>query len=837
MRAVLLLAFHNPKGREMVSSERHLFFPRPDSAPPDPGIAFPIPLPMRLFCLLLLPLYRGAQQRTTLVGRLEYPDVRLNDVWGYAAPDGTEYALVGTRGGTSIVSLADPAQPEELFYIEGQNSTWRDLKTWNQTAYVTTDGNVTEGVLVVDLSQLPDAAPHFRWTPEVTTPDGTTDTLFSFHNLYIDELGRMYLSGGNVLDGGVVVADVTGSGPPVVVGFGPPVYGHDVYARDGLLYVSEIIEGHFSIYDVSDPANFELLGSRRTPFEFTHNAWLSDDGRTLFTTDERPDAPVASYDVSDPQDIRYLDEIRADTFYGRVLIPHNVHILNDYVVTSNYLAGLTVFDGAEPDNLVQTAQYLTPAPDNELNGGFHGAWGAYPFLPSGLVLVSDIERGLFVVAVDYRRAARFRGTVVSAATGAPVVDATLTYPRETLRSDLSGAFAGGLADAQTIELRVAKPGFEPRTVSVDLTAGETESLTIELTPLPKISIGGRVTERRTGVPLADTRLRLVAPGLNYQTTTDADGQYAFEEVFINEYTVAVGRWGHLPVTDTIFADAGERFDFTLRAGFADDFNQDLGFTVESMLGAQGTWERGTPATTTLFGNPANPFGDTDNDGIVSAYVTGLAGGSPTDNDLDLGETTLLSPMMDLSNTARAELRYSYWWLNDNPRDGADSLQIFLENGTQTLLLNSVSRTTARTWRDTVHVIDESAFEFNATVRLRVVATDTNVPNTIEAGFDRFRLTPLLRRGAVQLEAPDLLATVFPNPFASRATVRYRIDRPGTYRYSIVDALGRERARGALDPRGSTFDLPDLGSSGTFYLLFFRDDERIGTISLVATGRR
>lgn len=38
--------------------------------------------------------------------------------------------------------------------------------------------------------------------------------------------------------------------------------------------------------------------------------------------------------------------------------------------------------------------YLTPAADT---AGTDGTWGVYPFLPSGNILVSDIENGLFVL--------------------------------------------------------------------------------------------------------------------------------------------------------------------------------------------------------------------------------------------------------------------------------------------------------------------------------------------------------------------------------------------------------------------------------------------------------
>ena len=63
--------------------------------------------------LLCLAVFLGfttlAQQRLnmTLLSNLDYEN-RLSDVWGYVAPDGTEYALVTLDNGISIVDVTDP---------------------------------------------------------------------------------------------------------------------------------------------------------------------------------------------------------------------------------------------------------------------------------------------------------------------------------------------------------------------------------------------------------------------------------------------------------------------------------------------------------------------------------------------------------------------------------------------------------------------------------------------------------------------------------------------------------------------------------------------------------
>ena len=64
--------------------------------------------------------------RMSKIGQVTY-DTTLNDVWGYVDSTGREYALVGTGSGPSIVDLADPSQPQKLFFYPKPYSLWRDL--------------------------------------------------------------------------------------------------------------------------------------------------------------------------------------------------------------------------------------------------------------------------------------------------------------------------------------------------------------------------------------------------------------------------------------------------------------------------------------------------------------------------------------------------------------------------------------------------------------------------------------------------------------------------------------------------------------------------------------
>ena len=64
---------------------------------------------------------------------------------------------------------------------------------------------------------------------------------------------------------------------------------------------------------------------------------------------------------------------------------------------SNYRRGLTVFDITDPNQPNEIGFFDTYPSPAENSATFAGAWGTYPFLPSGNILITDSSYGLFVV--------------------------------------------------------------------------------------------------------------------------------------------------------------------------------------------------------------------------------------------------------------------------------------------------------------------------------------------------------------------------------------------------------------------------------------------------------
>ena len=519
------------------------------------------------------------------VSSLEY-DNNLNDIWGYTAPNGIEYALVGLVNGTSIVSLEDPANPVEVSFLPGPNSTWRDIKTYDQFAYVTNE--TSNGLLVIDLTDPNNA------TGVDFTDLGTGGTFSSAHNLYIDEFGFLYLAGADINSGGAVILDVaTDPANPAFVSFGAAVYAHDFFARDNILYASQINGGELVLYDVSDKNNISELGSTATPFTFTHNAWPTDDGSVVFTTDEVANAPVASYDITDPNDIQLLDEFVPIATLGVGVAPHNVHVWNDFIIISYYTDGCIIVDGSNPTNLIEIANF-----DTFFQGvnGFQGAWGAYPFLPSGLVLVSDVVNGLFVLEPNYVRAAWLEGTVTSLNTG-QVLDgvnvAIAAGQANNANSNAFGEYGTGLATAGTFDVTFTKEGFFPLTTTATLVNGEITILDVQLDSPPPATITGQVINAETGAPIPNAIVNIDGEIIDFSGVSDANGNFTIIG-HDDDYIVLTAAWGFLHASQNeVIENGAGNILIELSPGFQDDFFADLGWEVQGIVGT-GAWERGDP---------------------------------------------------------------------------------------------------------------------------------------------------------------------------------------------------------------------------------------------------
>lgn len=401
---------------------------------------------------------------------------KLNDIWGYTDEHGNEYALVGLTTGFSVVALDKEDTLVEVTRIPGPTSTWRDIKTYGDYAFITHDNiydGVSQALLVVDLSDIENGnAPYYSFDDN--------GTFTRAHNIYIDENGIAYLTGADFGFGGAYMIDVTNPDSLFTVGVFNETYLHDCVTRGDTMWGGAINSGSLMVVDVSDKMSPEVLGFEYTPTLFTHNCWFSDDGNYVFTTDEKPDAYIASYDVSDVGNIKFLDKIQS--YYSKETIPHNTHFLNNYLITSYYRDGVQITDVHYPDNMIDVGHYDT-SPQFE-GSGFNGAWGAYPYLPSGRILITDMENGLYVFKPKYERACYLHITVVDDETGLDLLGAKINVFNETDSIDISGIIKTGTPTPGEHSIIASKEEYLTQSVNVNLENGILTEVEIRLKTIP-----------------------------------------------------------------------------------------------------------------------------------------------------------------------------------------------------------------------------------------------------------------------------------------------------------------------------------------------------------------
>jgi choice-of-anchor B domain-containing protein len=750
---------------------------------------------------LLLALASGALAQTALNvsfrGNLPYgPD--LSDVWGWTNPaDGKEYALVGLTNGFSIVDVSNPTAPTEVQFVSGVSTIWRDVKTWGNYAYVTNEGG--GGLLVVDLSGLPGSITTSSWTGGIG--------FSTAHNIFMDENGIAYLCGSNGSLGTVFIDCAANPANPPVVGSYTARYVHDLYVRGDTMWTAEINNGIFSVVDVSNKAAPVVLASQATSSNFSHNCWLSDDGATLYTTDEVSGANVDAYDVSDLSDIQQLDLFRPGTGPGS--IPHNTYVRGNFLLTAWYRDGLRITDATQPGNLIEVGFYDTsPFSGN----GFNGAWGAYPYLPSGNVLVSDIEEGLFVLTPSYAGAAFVEGQVTDASSGAPLFNASVTLAGQTATTNLFGQYATGVAASGAYTLTVARSGYVTQNVPVTLTAGSTATANVALVPSTAFTQTGTITASATGTGIAGASIRLESLTGTYTATTNASGGFTIAGLPGDVYDVYVGRWGFLGQVLTGQTLAGAPLNLALDAGYADEFNLDLGWT-SSGSASTGQWTTGVPIGTDFSGVAMNPGADAASDAGNRCAMTGNGGGAAGTDDVDGGTAIWTSPLFDLSAYADPSVAYARWWANDGGSGAPnDSLVIELDNGSATAVLEVVTDGDP----------DESAWAsrsfrvadfLSPTATMRLVVRTADRPATghlVEAGLDAFAVTdggtpacdPPTNPTAINLTTTSVRVTWDGVPGATGYQVQGR--KLGTGAFRALQTLNTFRDINILQP-GTTYE--------------------------------
>lgn len=381
--------------------------------------------------------------------------VTLNDIWGWTDPQTQkEYALVGLSNGISFVDISVPENPIVVGVLPEsslshkfkalplaeypacnlglgassvaksitQGSAWRDHKVFNNHLYIVSDAQ-PHGMQVFDLTKLR----AFSDSALVFSHDFLYDKIGSAHNIAInEETGFAYLVGSTQAElcggrdsTGLHMVDLNDPKNPVFAGCymdtSPgfyrvaPGYIHDtqcvIYNGPDREHAGKEIcfnsaEGNVVIADVSDKSNPVTIGyQRHAQMQYSHQGWLTDDHAWFLMNDELDERNLGRNTKTYIWDVRNLENPEFVGYYEHTTnsIDHNLYIKQNFAFLANYTSGLRVLDITKVASAeIKLVAFFDTQPLSDI-ANFSGLWSNYPYFDSGMVIVSDIEDGLFVL--------------------------------------------------------------------------------------------------------------------------------------------------------------------------------------------------------------------------------------------------------------------------------------------------------------------------------------------------------------------------------------------------------------------------------------------------------
>ena len=467
--------------------------------------------------------------------------------WSYIHGDGREYAILGTTNGTAIYNVTNPYAIYRVALIPGPESPWREMKSYRNWIYIVTEGFGTgTGLQIVRMTN-PEA-------PVLATT--YTASFVTAHTIAIDTTRALLICNGTRSNSGQAtgmrILTIQNPEAPFPVGWWPggalPVssndYVHDSVPVGNRLYAASIYPGIQRVLDFTNPAGVTEINSWTYPGGFTHNCWPDVSGNWLYVTDEVDGEPLKIFDISNVMNPVLVNAITSNPH----AIVHNAHVKGGELYLSNYTEGIRLLDLEDPAHPAEFGWADSyPGP----SGGFSGVWEVCPFFPSGTVIASDMQTGLYVYR-PVRDYGIVRARVVDgAALPVPGIEVFSAPQSDSLTTPADGIvqFAPGPGPA-TVTAR--QFGYYDASANVDVTIGSRDTVTLTLLPRPARGYAGRVRHAVGGTPLMDADVTLVYTPLAQRT--DVSGDFAFVSVPQDVYQVEARCPGHRPLSTLVHLD-------------------------------------------------------------------------------------------------------------------------------------------------------------------------------------------------------------------------------------------------------------------------------------------
>jgi len=329
---------------------------------------------------------------STIIGSASY-DNAYNECWGFKV-NNTEIAVIGSTEGTHFFDVTDPQNSTQVAFVAGAYTgsgvVHRDYHDYQGYLYIVCDeGWSTSTLQIVDISNLPNSVNIVY----------DSDSLFNTsHNIFIDTAtSKLYACASNsAMD--IYSLDIP-TLPNLIYSYTDVGHVHDAYVRNDTAYLNcgndgfRIVDFHYLDLP-GGMAPTELASFTSYPDAgYNHSGWLSDDGTIYAMQDENHGYDVKIINVSDFNNITVLSTLNSGQ--NAQSMAHNGIIKGNLLYLAYYHDGLRVFDISNPSNPIQVCNYDTYSPSSY--NSYKGAWGVYPYLPSGNIIVSDMQSGLYVL--------------------------------------------------------------------------------------------------------------------------------------------------------------------------------------------------------------------------------------------------------------------------------------------------------------------------------------------------------------------------------------------------------------------------------------------------------
>jgi choice-of-anchor B domain-containing protein len=372
-----------------------------------------------------------------------------NDVWGYAS-GGREYAFIGANAGVFAFDITIATSPVQVALMTSAcvSTVWRDFETYSHYLYVVSDNCLGSTLQIWDLAGLPGSV----------TKVYDNNTFFSTcHDIAIcQSSGRLYAAGTNTKNTGVVILDLATNpvAPTQLAAFNLGAYCHDFYVYNDTLFAFMGASGlrAFDFHNVATPGLFGALNVYPES-GYAHSGWGAHNNDYLYWADETNDKGIHWANISNPSLYScggtFRSALMAPTHTNSV--PHNPMVAGNLLFVSYYHDGLQIWDISAPTAPVRVGYFDTYASADY--AGLVGAWGVYPFLPSGNILVSDTQNGLFVLQYN----SIFPVTLADFSVSMLQDKVRLTWATET-ESNNSGFVVERSSDGDNFEALETVPG-------------------------------------------------------------------------------------------------------------------------------------------------------------------------------------------------------------------------------------------------------------------------------------------------------------------------------------------------------------------------------------------